>query len=132
MPVINENDTVVTDEIKFGDNDTLAALVSNLIGADVLVILTDQEGLYTADPRKNSDATLISQATAGEPELELIAGGAGSSLGKGGMLTKVLAAKIVSKSYTHTIIASGNEPDVLLRLANGEMVGTELLAKAFA
>jgi glutamate 5-kinase len=132
VPVINENDTVVTDEIKFGDNDTLAALVSNLIGADVLVILTDQEGLYTADPRKNSNATLISQATAGEPELELIAGGAGSSLGKGGMLTKVLAAKIVAKTYTHTIIASGNEPDVLLRLSSGEMVGTELLAKAHA
>lgn len=132
VPVINENDTVVTDEIKFGDNDTLAALVSNLVGADVLVILTDQEGLYTDDPRKNSSASLIQQAFAGQPELEAIAGGAGSPFGKGGMLTKILAAKIVANSHIHTIIASGHEPDVLIRLANGEMVGTELIAKAFA
>ena len=129
VPVINENDTVVTDEIKFGDNDTLAALVTNLVGADVLVILTDQDGVYTADPRKHPDATLIAQAVAGEPELEQIAGGAGSHLGKGGMLTKILAAKIVAESFAHTIIASGNEPDILLRLARGEMVGTELLAR---
>ena len=126
VPIINENDTVVTDEIKFGDNDTLAALVCNLIAADVLVILTDQHGLYSADPRKNKQATLIQEAVAGDSELEQIAGGVGSDLGKGGMLTKVLAAKLVAGNQTHTVIASGNEPDVLLRLAQGELVGTQL------
>jgi glutamate 5-kinase len=126
VPIINENDTVVTDEIKFGDNDTLAALVCNLIAADVLVILTDQHGLYSADPRKNKQATLIQEAVAGDSELEQIAGGVGSDLGKGGMLTKVLAAKLVAGNHTHTVIASGNEPDVLLRLAQGELVGTQL------
>lgn len=131
VAIINENDTVVTDEIKFGDNDTLAALVSNLIGADLLIILTDQEGLYTDDPRKNTSATLIKETIAGEPTLELIAGSAGSSLGKGGMLTKVLAAKMVARQHCHTIIASGNENDVLLRLAQGEMIGTQLLATAW-
>ena len=130
VPIINENDTVVTDEIKFGDNDTLAALVCNLIGADLLIILTDQDGLYTDDPRKNVEATLIKETTAGEPELELIAGGTGSSLGKGGMLTKVLAAKMVGRQHCHTIIASGHETDVLLRLAHGEMIGTQLVATA--
>ena len=130
VAIINENDTVVTDEIKFGDNDTLAALVCNLIGADLLIILTDQDGLYTDDPRKNVEATLIKETTAGEPELELIAGGTGSSLGKGGMLTKVLAAKMVARQHCHTIIASGHETDVLLRLAQGEMIGTQLLARA--
>jgi glutamate 5-kinase len=130
VPIINENDTVVTDEIKFGDNDTLAALVCNLIRADLLIILTDQEGLYTDDPRKNESATLIQEAIAGEPHLEAIAGGAGSSLGKGGMLTKVLAAKMVSRFHAHTIIASGHEPDVLLRLASGDLVGTQLIATA--
>ena len=131
VAVINENDTVVTDEIKFGDNDTLAALVCSLIGADLLIILTDQEGLYTDDPRKNTAATLIKETQAGEPELERIAGGAGSSLGKGGMLTKVLAAKMVSRHHCHTIIASGHEQDVLLRLGRGEMIGTQLLATAW-
>jgi len=131
VAVINENDTVVTDEIKFGDNDTLAALVCSLIGADLLIILTDQEGLYTDDPRKNTSATLIKETKAGEPELERIAGGAGSSLGKGGMLTKVLAAKMVSRHHCHTIIASGHEQDVLLRLGRGEMIGTQLLATAW-
>jgi glutamate 5-kinase len=126
IPIINENDTVVTDEIRFGDNDTLAALVCNLIAADVLVILTDQHGLYSADPRKNKQATLIQEAVAGDSELEQIAGGVGSDLGKGGMLTKVLAAKLVAGNHTHTVIASGNEPDVLLRLAQGELVGTQL------
>jgi len=130
VAIINENDTVVTDEIKFGDNDTLAALVCNLIGADLLIILTDQDGLYTDDPRKNVEATLIKETTAGEPELELIAGGTGSSLGKGGMLTKVLAAKMVARQHCHTIIASGHETNVLLRLAQGEMIGTQLLATA--
>jgi len=131
VAVINENDTVVTDEIKFGDNDTLAALVCSLIGADLLIILTDQEGLYTDDPRKNTAATLIKETKAGEPELERIAGGAGSALGKGGMLTKVLAAKMVSRHHCHTIIASGHEQDVLLRLGRGEMIGTQLLATAW-
>jgi glutamate 5-kinase len=131
VAIINENDTVVTDEIKFGDNDTLAALVCSLIGADLLIILTDQEGLYTDDPRKNTAATLIKETKAGEPELERIAGGAGSALGKGGMLTKVLAAKMVARHHCHTIIASGHEQDVLLRLGSGEMIGTQLLATAW-
>ncbi|WP_347315709.1 glutamate 5-kinase, partial [Ralstonia pseudosolanacearum] len=93
VPIINENDTVVTDEIKFGDNDTLGALVTNLIEGDALIILTDQRGLYTADPRKHPDARFVDEAQAGAPELEAMAGGAGSSIGKGGMLTKIVAAK---------------------------------------
>jgi glutamate 5-kinase len=128
VPVINENDTVVTDEIKFGDNDTLGALVANLIEADALVILTDQKGLYSADPRKNPDARFIHEAAAGTPELEQMAGGAGSSLGRGGMLTKILAAKRAASSGASTVIAWGREPDVLLRLAAGESIGTALLA----
>ena len=129
IPIINENDTVVTDEIKFGDNDTLGALVANLIEADVLVILTDQTGLYTADPRKDKNATLVILALAGEPRLEMMAGGAGSSIGRGGMLTKVLAAKRAARSGAHTAIASGNEIDVLPRLMNGESIGTLLTAE---
>jgi len=128
VPVINENDTVVTDEIKFGDNDTLGALVANLIEADALVILTDQKGLYSADPRKNPDAEFIHEAQAGLPELELMAGGAGSSLGRGGMITKILAAKRAARSGASTVIAWGREPDVLLRLAAGEAIGTALTA----
>ena len=129
IPVINENDTVVTDEIKFGDNDTLGALVTNLIEADALIILTDQAGLYTADPRKDTTATLVQQATAGLPELEQMAGGAGSQFGKGGMLTKIIAAKRAARSGAHTVIVSGREPNVLLRLAQGESIGTTLLAE---
>jgi len=128
IPVINENDTVVNDEIKFGDNDTLAALVANLVEADVLIILTDQTGLYAADPRKDPSATLITEARAGDPALERMAGGAGSAIGRGGMLTKVLAAKRAAGSGASTVIASGREPDVLLRLAGGEPIGTALLA----
>jgi glutamate 5-kinase len=128
VPVINENDTVVTDEIKFGDNDTLGALVTNLVEADVFVILTDQHGLYSADPRRDASATLIAQATAGDPALEAMAGGAGSTIARGGMLTKVLAAKRAARSGAHTVIASGREPDVLVRLASGEAIGTELTA----
>jgi glutamate 5-kinase len=124
IPVINENDTVVNDEIKFGDNDTLGALVANLVDADALVILTDQKGLYSADPRKDPNARFIDEAQAGDPELERMAGGAGSSLGRGGMLTKILAAS----SGTSTVIAWGREPDVLLRLAAGEAIGTALIA----
>jgi glutamate 5-kinase len=128
IPIINENDTVVTDEIKFGDNDTLGALVTNLIEADVLIILTDQSGLYTADPRKDPGATLVSEAKAGDAKLENMAGGAGSAIGRGGMITKILAAKRAARSGAHTVIASGHERDVLLRLLNGESIGTLLIA----
>jgi glutamate 5-kinase len=129
VPVINENDTVVTDEIKFGDNDTLGALVANLIEADALVILTDQAGLHDADPRKVAGAKLIREHEAGDPALEGMAGGTGSALAKGGMLTKVLAAKRAARSGAHTVIASGREAGVLLRLARGEAVGTLLKAR---
>lgn len=129
IPVINENDTVVNDEIKFGDNDTLGALVANLVDADALVILTDQPGLYSADPRKDPQARFIGEAVAGTPELEQMAGGAGSSLGRGGMITKVLAAKRAAGSGASTVIAWGREPDVLLRLAAGEAIGTLLVAR---
>ncbi|MCX8114379.1 MAG: glutamate 5-kinase [Burkholderiaceae bacterium] len=128
IPVINENDTVVTDEIKVGDNDTLGALVANLIEADALVILTDQRGLYSADPRKDPNARFIDEARAGDPELERMAGGAGSAIGRGGMLTKVLAAKRAAGSGASTVIAWGRESDVLLRLAAGEAIGTALIA----
>jgi glutamate 5-kinase len=128
IPIINENDTVTTDEIKVGDNDTLGALVANLIEADVLVLLTDQAGLYDADPRKSASASLVREARAGDPALEAMAGGAGSALGKGGMLTKVLAAKRAARSGASTVIASGREPRVLTRLAAGEAIGTVLVA----
>ena len=128
IPVINENDTVVNDEIKFGDNDTLGALVANLVDADALVILTDQQGLYSADPRKDPNALFISEARAGAPELERMAGGAGSSIGRGGMLTKILAAKRAASSGASTVIAYGREADVLVRLAAGEAIGTALVA----
>jgi len=129
VPIINENDTVVTDEIKFGDNDTLGALVTNLVEADVLVILTDQPGLFTADPRQDPSATLVSQGRAGDPRFEAMAGGAGSEIGRGGMITKILAAGRAARSGAHTVIASGREPDVLVRLAAGEPIGTLLLAE---
>lgn len=128
LPVINENDSVITDEIRVGDNDTLGALVANLIEADLLVILTDQKGLFDADPRTNPDAKLITEAHAGNPALEEMAGGAGSAIGKGGMLTKVLAARRAAGSGASTVIAWGREPDVLLRLAAGERIGTLLVA----
>lgn len=128
VPIVNENDTVVTDEIRLGDNDTLGALVTNLIEADALVILTDQEGLYEADPRKHPEARLIRSGQAGDPGLETIAGGTGTGIGTGGMLTKVLAARRAANSGGDTVIASGLEPDVLLRLAAGERIGTELRA----
>jgi glutamate 5-kinase len=129
VPIINENDTVVTDEIKFGDNDTLGALVANLIEADALIILTDQHGLFSADPRQDPQAYLIERGVAGDPALEAMAGGAGSSIGRGGMLTKILAAKRAAKSGAHTIIAWGRDSDVLTRLAAGEAIGTELSAQ---
>lgn len=128
VPVINENDTVVTDEIKFGDNDTLAALTANLVEADALVILTDQAGLYSADPRRDPGATLLQEVRAGDPQLEAIAGGTGSQIARGGMITKVLAAKRAARSGAHTVIASGREENVLIRLARGERLGTQLLA----
>ncbi len=128
IPVINENDTVVNDEIKFGDNDTLGALVANLVDADAYVILTDQRGLYSADPRKDPQARFIDVAMAGDPALEQMAGGAGSSIGRGGMLTKVLAARRAARSGTSTVIAWGREPEVLLRLAAGEAIGSALVA----
>ena len=128
IPIVNENDTVATDEIRFGDNDTLAALVTNLIEADLLVILTDQSGLYTSDPRQYPDAQLVGEALAGDDRLEKMAGGAGSHIGSGGMLSKVLAAKRAARSGATTIIASGREPDVLVRLAAGEPLGTLLSA----
>jgi glutamate 5-kinase len=129
VPVINENDTVVTDEIKFGDNDTLGALVANLVEADALIILTDQKGLYTADPRKDPAAQFVHEAQAGAPALEAMAGGAGSSLGKGGMITKILAAKRAAGSGASTVIAWGREPDALVRLVQGESIGTLLVAQ---
>jgi glutamate 5-kinase len=129
VPVINENDTVVNDEIKFGDNDTLGALVANLVEADALVILTDQKGLYTADPRKDPAAQFVHEAQAGDPALEAMAGGAGSSIGRGGMITKILAAKRAAGSGASTVIAWGREPDALLRLAQGEAIGTLLVAQ---
>ena len=129
IPVINENDTVTTDEIRLGDNDTLGALVTNLIEADALVLLTDQDGLHSADPRKEPTATLVRQARAGDPALEAMAGGAGSALGRGGMLTKVLAAKRAARSGASTVIANGREERVLGRLAAGEVIGTELIAE---
>lgn len=129
IPIINENDTVAFDEIHFGDNDTLAALVTNLVEADALVILTDQPGLFTGDPRKNPDAKLLTQVDAGDPTLEQMAGGVGSHVGSGGMQTKVIAAKRAARSGAHTIIASGHEENVLLRLSQGESIGTQLLAR---
>ncbi len=128
LPVINENDTVVNDEIKFGDNDTLGALVANLVEADALIILTDQKGLFTADPRKDASAQFVHVAQAGDPALEAMAGGAGSSLGRGGMITKILAAKRAAGSGASTVIAWGREPDVLVRLSQGESIGTLLVA----
>jgi glutamate 5-kinase len=125
VPVINENDTVATDEIRFGDNDTLAGLVTNLIEADVLVILTDQQGLFDADPRSNAGARLIGEADANDPSLQQYAG-EGGMLGRGGMTTKLRAAKLAAKSGADTIIAAGLEPDVLGKIAGGQNVGTLL------
>ncbi|HEY6895824.1 MAG TPA: glutamate 5-kinase [Rhodocyclaceae bacterium] len=129
VPIINENDTVVTDEIKFGDNDTLGALVANLVEADALIILTDQQGLYSADPRRDPAATLIHEGDAGDARFEAMAGGAGSGISKGGMITKIRAAQRAARSGAHTLIASGREPDVLSRLAQGEVLGTLLVAR---
>jgi len=129
VPIINENDSVATDEIRFGDNDTLAALVTNLIEADVLIILTDQAGLFTADPRIDTQARLLNEAMVEDPTIEVMAGGVGSAIGRGGMLTKIIAAKRAARSGAHTVIASGHEANVLVRLVQGEEIGTQLLTK---
>ncbi len=128
VPVINENDTVVTDEIKFGDNDTLGALVTNLIDADALIILTDQEGLFTADPRRDPAARLLPVVRATDTRLQAIAGGTGSGIAKGGMITKVMAAQRAARGGASTVVASGRRPDVLARLAAGEAIGTQFIA----
>ena len=126
IPIVNENDTVTTEEIRFGDNDTLAALVANLTGADLLVLLTDQQGLLENDPRSNPDASLIPAAQAGDVSLETMAAGSGGSLGRGGMLTKVQAAARAARSGTLTLIASGHEKNILQRIATDEVLGTRL------
>lgn len=127
LPVVNENDTVVTDEIRFGDNDTLAALVANLVVADRLIILTDQNGLYETDPRKDPDAQMIKEAQANDPRLYEVAGDSGSGLGRGGMVTKVRAAELAARSGARTNICSGRSPEVLAQIASGENPGTLLL-----
>jgi glutamate 5-kinase len=129
IPVVNENDTVATDELRFGDNDTLAALVANLVQADLLVLLTDQDGLYTADPRKNPDAKLIDQADASDPSLDAVAGGSAGSLGRGGMATKLRAARLAARSGTPTMIASGRHDDALRLIAAAGNIGTLLLPR---
>ena len=126
VPVINENDTVATDEIRFGDNDTLGALVANLVDADVLVILTDQPGLFARDPRQDPDAPLVHHADANDEALEYMAGGSGTQLGRGGMITKVRAARIAARSGAGTVIVGGRAERVLLRVADGEELGTWL------
>lgn len=128
VPVVNENDTVVTDEIRFGDNDRLAALVANLIDADALLILTDKDGLYDANPDTHSEANLIPDALASDTSLDAIAGGSGGILGRGGMKTKLQAARLAARSGCHTVIAGGRTSNILVRVANGESVGTLLLA----
>ncbi|MCW8983396.1 MAG: glutamate 5-kinase, partial [Gammaproteobacteria bacterium] len=124
IPIINENDTVVTDEIRFGDNDTLAALVANLIEADMLVILTDQQGMFDSDPRTNPDAKLISETAVNATELDGMAGDSGGDLGRGGMQTKVRAARLAARSGCATLIAAGRAENVLTQLFDGEQIGT--------
>jgi glutamate 5-kinase len=126
LPIVNENDTVATEEIRVGDNDNLSALVANVVEADMLALLTDQQGLFTADPRNNPDAQLVQEVTAPEipPELWEAAGGNGTALGTGGMVTKLQAADLARRSGTVVIIAQGTESNVLERLANGERIGT--------
>ena len=126
IPVINENDTVATDEIRFGDNDTLAALVANLVDAEVLIILTDQDGMFDRDPRHNSNAILLPEVRAMDETLFAMAGG-GGALGRGGMITKVRAARFAARSGCATVIASGRSDNILQRLALGETLGTLLL-----
>ncbi|KZZ48678.1 glutamate 5-kinase, partial [Oleiphilus sp. HI0122] len=124
VPIINENDTVVTDEIRFGDNDTLGALVTNLVDADGLIILTDQDGMFDRDPRKHSDARLLSEVRADDENLDAMAGGVSGALGRGGMQTKLRAARLAARSGAFTVVAGGKIPNVLTRLFEGESVGT--------
>jgi len=128
VPIVNENDTVVTDEIRFGDNDSLAALVANLIDADMLVILTDKDGLFEANPDTNPDAKLISQAVATDSSLDALAGGSSGTLGRGGMVTKLQAAKLAARSGCNTLIVGGRNPNILHQVAAGETIGTLLSA----
>lgn len=128
VPIINENDTVATEEIRVGDNDNLSALVANLLEADLLVMLTDQPGLFTADPRRDQGAALIPQLDRIDAAVWALAGGAGSAGGTGGMFTKLQAAQLASRSGVHTVIAAGTEPDVLVRIADGQPVGTRIPA----
>jgi glutamate 5-kinase len=132
LPIINENDTVATDEIRVGDNDNLSALVSNLVDADWMILLTDQEGLYTADPRYNPEAELVKEISSREiaPELWKAAGGSGPGLGTGGMVTKLQAVELARRSGASCVIAQGSEPEVLLRIASGEKLGTHFLPAA--
>jgi glutamate 5-kinase len=127
IPVVNENDTVVTDEIRFGDNDTLAALVANLIEANTLILLTDKQGLFSNDPEVDPDASLIRQARASDRQLDSMAGSS-STIGRGGMATKIGAARIAARSGANTVIVSGREPDVLEGIMKGEVPGTLLTA----
>ena len=129
LPIVNENDTVITDEIRLGDNDTLGAMVANLVEADVLVLLTDQAGLFERDPRLDPDAKLLERANASDPAVRALAGPSGTALGSGGMGTKVLAAERAAESGATTVIADGREPDVLGRLAMGEALGTMLTSE---
>jgi glutamate 5-kinase len=129
LPVINENDTVATDEIVIGDNDTLAAIVARSIGADLLVLLSDIDGLYTADPKRNPDAQLIPQVDEITPQILSLAGGAGSSLGTGGMATKLRAAQIAMDAGVDMVIANGETPEVLYDLFDGKAVGTRFSGK---
>ena len=128
VPIVNENDTVVTDEIRFGDNDSLAALVANLIDADMLVILTDKDGLYSANPDLEPDAHLISQAMVADTSLDALAGGSNGTLGRGGMITKLQAARLAARSGCSTIIAGGRNANILHQVATGDEVGTLLSA----
>lgn len=129
IPVINENDAVATDEIRFGDNDTLGALVANLVEADLLIILTDQLGLFDADPSVNPTAKLIAEISADDSRLEAMAGESRSGLGRGGMATKVAAAKLASRSGASTVIASGDDHSVISRVIAGEEIGTYLYSQ---
>ncbi len=129
VPIINENDTVVTDEIRFGDNDTLAALVANLIEADYLLILTDQNGLFDRNPREHDDANLISEASADDNSLAAMAEGGAGTFGRGGMATKVSAAKLAARSGTSTLIAAGSEKNIIQRVFDAEDIGTLLYAE---
>ena len=129
LPIINENDSVSTNEIEIGDNDTLGAIVATAVDADLLIILSDIDGLYTADPRKDSNAKLLHTVAEITPEIEGMIGGAGSSLGTGGMITKINAAKIVTENGTDMVIANGENPNLLYDIIDGKDIGTRFLGK---